>query len=360
MIRIIVGSKSAFKVDAVKAAAASLGLEADVVGVDVISGVPSQPFGLVETQNGALARALAAHAADPAAYAVGIENGIVKEGGAYRDFAVVDLLTPSVDHHRVRSEGVTVPAELAKVSWESGQRVTAGKLEAQRSGFDHADPHRVWSGGKTDRKTILIAAVREALFAATRTEGVPSMSAPKTLTVTIAGVTRTLPVRRVPAGIRIAILRVIGDPELTEAAGKALAKLVPSEVDVIVMPDGKAQPLLHVVQRELSARRGTLVPAVLCRKDIKSYMLEPIIDSSATSATTAQSVFHMDAEDAAAVRGKTVAFLDDVISMGGTSDAIRRLLDKAGAGRMIQMAVGTEGNERPDVIALHHFPVFPG
>ena len=180
------------------------------------------------------------------------------------------------------------------------------------------------------------------------------MSIPKTYPVTIAGVSRVLPVRRVPAGIHIAILKLIGDPEMTEAAGKALAKLMPPDVDIIVMPDGKAQPLLHVVQRE------TGLPAVICRKDVKSYMLPPIIDSTATSATTAKSVFYMDADDIVAVCGKTVAFLDDVISLGGTSDAIRRLLDKAGARGMIQMAVGTEGDERPDVISLHHFPVFPG
>lgn len=177
---------------------------------------------------------------------------------------------------------------------------------------------------------------------------------PKSYPVTIAGISRVLPVRRVPAGIHIAILKLIGDPELTEATGKALAARMPPGVDVIVMPDGKAQPLLHVVQRE------TGLPAVICRKDIKSYMLEPIIDSTATSATTARSVFYMDADDAEAVRDKNVAFLDDVISLGGTSKAIRELLKKAKARSMIEMAVGTEGDERPDVIALHHFPVFPG
>jgi adenine phosphoribosyltransferase len=180
------------------------------------------------------------------------------------------------------------------------------------------------------------------------------MTAPKTYPVTIAGVSRVLPVRRVPAGIRIAILKLACDPELTEAAGMALAKRMPPDVDIIVMPDGKAQSLLHVVQRE------TGLPAVLCRKEIKSYMLEPIIDSTATSATTAKSVFYMDAEDVAAVRGKNVAFLDDVISLGGTSEAIRELLKKAEARTMIEMAVGTEGDERPNVIALHHFPVYPG
>ena len=174
MIRIVVGSKSAFKVEAVKAAVSALGLEADVRGIETDSLVAPQPFGLIETQNGALARALSAHGTDGAAYAVGIENGLVPQGEATVDLAVVVVLTPALDVRHVRSESVPVPPELVRASWESGQRVTAGQLEARRSGCDHADPHRVWSGGKTDRKTILIAAVREALLAATRTEGEPS------------------------------------------------------------------------------------------------------------------------------------------------------------------------------------------
>jgi len=173
-IRVIVGSKSAIKVGAVEAAVAELGLEADVIGVETDSGVSPQPFGKQETLNGALARALEAQASDPEAYAVGIENGLVKEKGIAHDVAYVVVLTPKIELVCLLSRAVQVPAELAQASWDSGQNKTAGALEAQRSGCDPADPHRVWSDGKTDRKTILTDAVREALLAAIRTEGEPS------------------------------------------------------------------------------------------------------------------------------------------------------------------------------------------
>lgn len=162
-IRVIVGSKSAIKVTAVEAAAAELGLEAEVVGIETDSRVAAQPFGLQETLNGALARALAAQDADPSAYAVGIENGLLNERHAMVDVACLAVLTPEIDLVCLRSEAVHVPADLARAAWASGQSVTAGALEARRSGCDPADPHRVWSEGRTDRKTILTAAVREAL-----------------------------------------------------------------------------------------------------------------------------------------------------------------------------------------------------
>jgi len=173
-IRIIVGSKSPLKIEAVKAAAAALGLKAEVIGVEADSRVVPQPFGLMETQNGALSRALAAHDIDREAYAIGIENGLVPECETTYDIACVDILTPSLDLFRVRSRGVPVPVELVRASWVSGQAKTAGALEAERSGSDPADPHRIWSAGKTDRKAILTDAVREALLAATRTEGAVS------------------------------------------------------------------------------------------------------------------------------------------------------------------------------------------
>lgn len=173
-IRIIVGSKSALKIEAVKAAVRALALRAEVIGVEAASCAAPQPFGIEETQNGALARALAAQDDDHEAYAIGIENGLVPRGGTTYDIACVDILTPSIELHRVRSRGVPVPPELVEASWASGQRKTAGALEAERSGCDPADPHRVWSGGKTDRATLLADAVREALLAATRTEGEPS------------------------------------------------------------------------------------------------------------------------------------------------------------------------------------------
>lgn len=176
---------------------------------------------------------------------------------------------------------------------------------------------------------------------------------PKTIQVRIAEVTRDLAVHEVAPGVHLGILLLACDPELTEAAGRALAGKMPADVDVLVMPDGKAQGLLHVVQRASGK------PAVLIRKERKSYLVEPVLEVTAASVTTARRhAFYLGADDAASLRGKTVAILDDVVSTGGTVRAIEQLLGHCGIKKSYILAVGTEGEPRADVIALTHFEVF--
>ena len=176
---------------------------------------------------------------------------------------------------------------------------------------------------------------------------------PKSYDVTIAGLTRTLRVCQVAPRVHIGILKLSGDAKLTEAVGIELANLVPMDVEVLVMPDGKAQALLHVVERE------TGLPSVLARKEAKVYMPQPVLATPAESITTpGKHLFHLDADDVAKVRGRKVAILDDVVSFGGTIKAMRALLAEAGVRETVLMAVGTEGDRRSDVLCLTHFPVF--
>jgi len=176
---------------------------------------------------------------------------------------------------------------------------------------------------------------------------------PTTVHIEVAGISRLLTVREVAPGVHLGILLLAGDPELTEAAGRALAAQMPKDVNVIVMPDGKAQGLLHVVQRE------SLRPAVLVRKERKSYLVEPVLEVTATSVTTMRThAFYLGADDAGLLRGKTVAILDDVVSTGGTVRAIKQLLAQCEVAKTYILAVGTEGKPHPDVIALTHLEIF--
>ncbi len=171
----------------------------------------------------------------------------------------------------------------------------------------------------------------------------------------IEGLVRELPVVEVAPGVRIAVLKLATDAELTEAIGVALARRMPPEVDVLVMPDGKAQSLLHVIQRV------TGLPAVLARKERKSYMKEPVLDTLARSITTQKRhAFYLDADDVAAIAGHNAAIIDDIVSTFGTVRALAALVTAAGGTTSAVMAVGTEGDRRDDVIALHHFPVYAG
>lgn len=85
--QIAVGSTNPVKVAAARTVLVRVAPAAEVVGVEVDSGVPDQPWGDAETIAGALARArlalghaLAHGIAADAALGVGIEGGVVDEG----------------------------------------------------------------------------------------------------------------------------------------------------------------------------------------------------------------------------------------------------------------------------------------
>ena len=68
----------------------------------------------------------------------------------------------------------------------------------------------------------------------------------------------------------------------------------------------------------------------------------------------------IDAEDAAAIKGKRVIIVDDVISTGESLRAMEVLCEKAGAEVVGKMAVLAEGDaaKREDIIVLAPLPLF--
>ncbi len=166
-------------------------------------------------------------------------------------------------------------------------------------------------------------------------------------------VVRELPIREVAPGIRVALFDMLGDWALIEAIGTELVKRIPSGIEVLVMPDGKAQALLH----ELGRRSG--LPTIVARKKRKPYMAEPVVSVSVKSITTDQvQELFLGADEADFLKGKRVAVVDDVVSTGGTLKAMKALLERIGAHQDAVMAAFTEGELRTDVIALGHLPLF--
>ena len=114
-VRIVVGSASVLKLDAVHAALEMLGLEGEVVAIEAPSGVPNQPYGRTETLEGAENRARAARDKAEGAYAVGVENGLIPSGAVVIDAAFVVVFTPG-DCGIPTSAAVYDAARLAKNS----------------------------------------------------------------------------------------------------------------------------------------------------------------------------------------------------------------------------------------------------
>ncbi len=177
----------------------------------------------------------------------------------------------------------------------------------------------------------------------------------ETYAVEIAGLKRELRLFEVAPGVRIAILNILGDTELTQAAARALAeKLSAITVDVLVTAEAKSIPLIYALAVE------TGLPYVVLRKAYKPYMGDAL-EAETLSITTGKSqTLFLDEKDRDLVQGKRVAIVDDVISTGSTLQAMRLILEKAGAKVVAQAAIFTEGDRAQwsEIIALGHLPVF--
>lgn len=177
----------------------------------------------------------------------------------------------------------------------------------------------------------------------------------ETYRVTVAGVNRNLRLFEIKPGVRIAILNILGDTELVQAASKELAgQLYPRKPDVLVTAEAKSIPLAH----GLSAEMG--IPYVVLRKSYKPYMGDALQSETLSITTGAPQTLYLDEKDRQLVNGKNIAIIDDVISTGSTLQGMRLIMDKAGARVVAEAAIFTEGDRAQwhDIIALGHLPVW--
>ncbi len=173
--------------------------------------------------------------------------------------------------------------------------------------------------------------------------------------IEIAGVYRELRLFEVQAGLRIAVLNILGDTELVDACAKALTeKLSPYDYDVLVTAEAKSIPLAH----ELSRVSGK--PYVVLRKHYRSYMGKTV-QAETISITTGQSQhLYLDEKDITLVQGKMVVLLDDVISTGSTLEGMQQIIQNAQGQVVAMAAVLTEGDQEKwkDIVCLGHLPLF--
>ena len=173
-----------------------------------------------------------------------------------------------------------------------------------------------------------------------------------THTVHVGAEARDLPIVNV-GPVSVALLNLLGDTRLTEAAAELLAARVPEGVEVLVTPEVKAVPLAHAI----SVRTG--LPYVVVRKTHKPYMVGPISRTVHSITTGRPQDLVIDGADVPRLRGRAVAVVDDVVSTGGTLTSLTELLALVDARVVATLVVFTEGDVRDDVIALDHLPLFP-
>ncbi len=177
----------------------------------------------------------------------------------------------------------------------------------------------------------------------------------ETYSIDIAGVQRELPLFEVKPGLKIAILNILGDTQLVQAAAGALAnKLSNVHFDLIVTAESKSIPLAHALSVAVNK------PYVVLRKAYKFYMGKALKAQTLSITTGAPQDLYLDEKDHLLMHGKRVLILDDVISTGSTLDGMRDLMNQAGAEIAAEAAICTEGEQSAwaGIVALNHLPLF--
>lgn len=176
----------------------------------------------------------------------------------------------------------------------------------------------------------------------------------RTHTITIGGCTRHLPIVTVAEGVNIALFISLGDTEVCAAAARELKSRLP-EADILLTAETKGISIAHALSLELGMNRY-----VVARKSAKPYMHVKLAEDVHTISTQTKQTLYLDEVDVAALEGKRVIIIDDVISTGESLHALESLVDRAGGKLVAKAAILAEGEakDRTDIVYLDYLPLF--
>jgi len=175
-----------------------------------------------------------------------------------------------------------------------------------------------------------------------------------THTITLAGLTRELPLCPLNDDTAIAAFVIFGDAPLTVACAGELLRRAP-EYDYLITAEAKGIPLAH----EMAQQRADDF-YFIARKMPKLYMREALSFTYRSITTAREQTLYLDRFDAERMAGKRILLVDDVVSTGESLLAVEHLVQQAGgivAGRMCILAEG-DAMRREDIIFLAPLPLF--
>ena len=176
----------------------------------------------------------------------------------------------------------------------------------------------------------------------------------KTYSISVAGLTRTLPIVSVAPDLSIASFVILGDTEMVSCAAEALLPLLPP-ADYLVTPEAKGIPLAYAIAERLGMPRYIVV-----RKSIKTYMNQPLETHVHSITTQNEQKLYLDQEDALRIKGRRVILIDDVISTGESISGVHRLVDQSEGQVIATACILVEGDMPYEIIHLGKIPLFDG
>ena len=167
-----------------------------------------------------------------------------------------------------------------------------------------------------------------------------------------------LPLLDIGDGFRIYSFDMTGEAEWNRvAARELLKKLEPYAFDGIVTVQTKSCGLAQAISAKFSRY-------LELRKSRKSFMVDPKGVTVQSITTHGQQELWIGREKYGHFQGKKLCFLDDVVSTGGTIEAVFALAKEIGIEIAVIACALTEGQERTEykgipLVCLDHIPL-PG
>lgn len=182
------------------------------------------------------------------------------------------------------------------------------------------------------------------------------------LSVELAGKEFLLPFKEI-GGKDVAFLDVSGQVDLIEhIADELTQRILESDVefDTILNPVAKSNALAHAVAVRLTKAGHPMEKTVVARKAKPDE--HHSVEASYRSVTTdARQTMYLTDDDVEWIAGKKILLLDDVYGQGGTTSALRSLVEQSDAEAAGQAVAAAEVSDLlpEDLIFVFDLPVLP-
>ncbi len=164
------------------------------------------------------------------------------------------------------------------------------------------------------------------------------------------------------SGNKVAFLDVSGQVSMIEKTADLLvAKMIEAGVtfDTILNPVAKSNALAHAIAVRWAAQVDPSITHTVVARKAKSGDKHAVEASYKSVTTTVEQTLYITDEDVAYMKGKKILLVDDVYGGGGTTKALRSLVEQTGAtisGHAVA-AVEDGGTYPEGLVYLYALPV---
>ena len=155
---------------------------------------------------------------------------------------------------------------------------------------------------------------------------------------------------QVDADTWIAYFDSLGDRAFLSHCADILTEYL-KDTDILMTAESKGIGLVHEISKRLGHEYY-----VVCRKEVKPFMKDPIIVKYKPITSRKELVLCIDGRYRERLKGKRVGIVDDIVSTGETIKAMKKIAEEAGGTVTKVAAILVEGAYRSDI---HHLGILP-